>query len=250
MRIERFIHLASVVTILNMFAGFLSIVFSFSNDFHTAIWLIFWAAVLDGFDGKIARFTDTTSRFGLELDSLADLVSFGVAPSVLILSVFSDWGLHGAFLVMISFIPLLFVSIRLARFNTLASTPNEYFYGLPAPVGALTIALFYLFMESYNWFLLSKPVQISLILSIIAMVAYLNISTFRFKKVAYITFKKDRKNTLSLVFIISAIFLLFFFRGKIGFPLIMFYVLKNIFYSKFVADSDIETYKMFNNLKG
>ncbi len=250
MKIERFIHLASVVTILNMFAGFLSITVSLNNDLQTATWLIFWAAVFDAFDGKIARFTGTTSKFGLELDSLADLVSFGVAPSILILSIFSDLGLHGVFLVMISFFPLLFVSIRLARFNTLASAPKDYFYGLPAPVGALVIALFFLFMESYNWFLLAKSIQISMMLSVILMVAYLNISTFRFKKVAQISFKKDMKNTFSLIFLISAVFLLFFFRGKIGFPLVILYVLKNIFYSKFVADSDTETFKLFNNLKG
>ena len=119
MKIERFIHLASSITVLNMFAGFLSITFSIKGDIATAAWLIFWAGVFDAFDGKIARFMGTTSRFGMELDSLADLISFGAAPSIAVYSVLSSANMSLVPIALISFIPMLFVAIRLARFNVL-----------------------------------------------------------------------------------------------------------------------------------
>ena len=140
-------------TILNLFFGFRSIVNSMSaleqiannrpdlavNLFEHACWCIFIAAVADTFDGLVARQLGATSEFGKEYDSLADVVTFGAAPAVLIYA----WGLHslnnlGA---GIAFLFLVAVSLRLARFNVMTGkTDYRYFVGLPSPAGALTIA--------------------------------------------------------------------------------------------------------------
>ena len=104
----------------------------------------FAAAFLDAMDGKVARFTKSSSKFGVEYDSLADVISFGFAPSFLIFSVYlKDMKMVG---ILISFLPLLFGSIRLARFNTqLKGFSKDYFKGLPIPIAALTLTSFIIF---------------------------------------------------------------------------------------------------------
>src|SRR5437763_13251900 len=140
-------------TILNLFFGFRCIVFStraleaiaaghgsFASElFETACLSLLFAAIFDTFDGLVARQLGATSEFGKEYDSLADVVTFGAAPAVLMFA----WGLHelhnlGA---GIAFIFLVAVSLRLARFNVMTGkTDYRYFVGLPSPAGALTIA--------------------------------------------------------------------------------------------------------------
>ena len=140
-------------TILNLFFGFRSIIYStrgieaitLSNTaaaigfFETACMSLFIAAVFDTFDGFIARQLGATSEFGKEYDSLADVVTFGAAPAVLVYA----WGLHelgklgGGF----AFLFLVAVSLRLARFNVMTGkTDYRYFVGLPSPAGALSLA--------------------------------------------------------------------------------------------------------------
>jgi CDP-diacylglycerol--serine O-phosphatidyltransferase len=136
----------SFFTALNMYFGFLSIVQSHAGDFYYASVFIMVAAVFDSLDGVVARITKSTSQFGVELDSLADVVSFGVAPAFLVyrahLSTLGHWGL------LIASLPLIFGAIRLARFNVqLVGFDKEYFNGLPIPMQAITVAAF---MLSYS----------------------------------------------------------------------------------------------------
>ncbi|RMF59707.1 MAG: CDP-diacylglycerol--serine O-phosphatidyltransferase, partial [Calditrichaeota bacterium] len=108
------IHKKSIVpslfTLLNLFFGFFAIVNAIKGNFVQASWLIVFAAVWDGIDGKVARLTHTYSDFGIQFDSITDVVSFGAAPAVLIYQVF----LYklGAAGVIISFVPLVFGAIR------------------------------------------------------------------------------------------------------------------------------------------
>jgi len=132
----------NVVTLLSLCSGLTAIRFGIEGQLGDAIIAIFVAAVLDGLDGRIARLLKGTSRFGAELDSLADFISFGVAPAI-ILYVF---GLNN--LKSIGWIvALLFASaaaLRLARFNVMIDDParpewqKNFFVGIPAPAGALT----------------------------------------------------------------------------------------------------------------
>src|SRR5437763_7203163 len=140
-------------TILNLFFGFRCIVFStraleaiaaghgsFASElFETACLSLLFAAVFDTFDGLVARQLGATSEFGKEYDSLADVVTFGAAPAVLMFA----WGLHELHNLGggIAFLFLVAVSLRLARFNVMTGkTDYRYFVGLPSPAGALTLA--------------------------------------------------------------------------------------------------------------
>ncbi|MEA2337917.1 MAG: CDP-diacylglycerol---serine O-phosphatidyltransferase [Thermoanaerobaculia bacterium] len=143
----------TLFTMLNIFFGFRSIVNSLRAReamtagrpdlavaaFEIACVSLLIAAIFDTFDGMIARQLGATSEFGKEYDSLADVVTFGTAPAVLVYA----WGLHplGKLGVGIAFLFLVSVSLRLARFNVMTGkTDYRYFVGLPSPAGALTIA--------------------------------------------------------------------------------------------------------------
>ena len=113
-----------------------------------AAWLIIFASIFDAFDGKVARLFGGGSRFGLHFDSLADMVSFGVAPAVLVYRVaFQDLGIAG---LIVTFIPVLFAAIRLARFNVSADGGAHDFVGLSSPLHACLLASF-VEMSYYSW---------------------------------------------------------------------------------------------------
>jgi CDP-diacylglycerol--serine O-phosphatidyltransferase len=127
-------QLPSIFTIGNLFFGFAAVIRALHHDFGTAAELIVVAGILDALDGRIARLTNSCSAFGAELDSLADLVSFGVAPAVIAY----QWGLvpHGQpFLAAFAFV--LAAALRLARFNVHShETDGSCFTGLPSPAAA------------------------------------------------------------------------------------------------------------------
>jgi CDP-diacylglycerol--serine O-phosphatidyltransferase len=129
--------LPSAVTLGNLTCGFLSIVSASAGNFKGAAWLIFLSMVFDIMDGRVARLTKTTSRFGEELDSLADLVSFGAAPAFLFYGFFlkAEFGRVG---LVLSCIFVLCGALRLARFNVTEGSDN--FQGLPIPGGAALLA--------------------------------------------------------------------------------------------------------------
>jgi len=131
--------LPNLITLSSMFAGFYSIVASLNSDYERAAWAIMIASVFDVLDGWVARITHTATRFGIEMDSLADVISFGVAPGVLVytwtLSSFGKIGWLGSFFLVAC------AALRLARFNVqMGSTEKKHFTGLPTPASALVIA--------------------------------------------------------------------------------------------------------------
>lgn len=131
--------LPNLLTITGLFFGFFSIVAGMKGYFDLAAQAIFIAMIMDGLDGRVARLTNTESAFGMELDSLADVVSFGVAPALVIYS----WSLTtlGNIGWLASFIFAAAGALRLARFNTQAnSTDKRYFQGLPIPAAAAILA--------------------------------------------------------------------------------------------------------------
>lgn len=164
------------VTTANMFAGFYSITSSIHRDFETAAWAILAAGVCDMLDGRIARLAKATSQFGLEYDSLSDLLSFGVAPAVLLY----QWALEPYQRVgwIASFLFVACGALRLARFNvSTAAQPKGYFQGLPIPMAAGVIATLILFSQTIQW--VEAP-QSAIILPITFGLAGLMISTVPF----------------------------------------------------------------------
>lgn len=130
--------LPNIFTSLNLFCGFYSIVSSINGNFAAAAWAILIAGIFDLLDGKIARATNTTSKFGVEYDSLADLISFGLAPGLMIyLWALKPMDILGRTAWLAAFLFMACGALRLARFNTnVGTTSSEYFTGLPIPTAA------------------------------------------------------------------------------------------------------------------
>jgi CDP-diacylglycerol--serine O-phosphatidyltransferase len=131
--------LPNLITLSSMFAGFYSIIASLNADYERAAWAIMIASVFDVLDGWVARMTHTATRFGIEIDSLSDVISFGVAPGVLVytwtLSSFGKVGWLGSFFLVAC------AALRLARFNVqMSGAEKKHFTGLPTPAAALVIA--------------------------------------------------------------------------------------------------------------
>ena len=183
-------HLANVVTIGNILSGFISIMFTLRADYANAVLAIFAALLFDGLDGRVARFLDNTSEFGKELDSLSDVVSFGVAPALLVYSTaLSPIGLLGA---AASASLVVAGAVRLARFNILKGL--KHFVGLPIPVAGV-------FISSLVYTETNIAPKTLAILSII--IAYLMIS-----KVRYPSFKQNiRSRNLGIFLLVFALFL-------------------------------------------
>lgn len=143
---------ANSLTVLNLILGFVAIILiSLSmagfNYINLACQLIFFAALIDVFDGKLARKLGTSGNFGKEIDSLADLVSFCVAPSYLIFFYCYDlMNINLVLLIIISSSTLIFGAIRLARFNAYEQSNNSYYIGLPTPANAILICSLVLYM--------------------------------------------------------------------------------------------------------
>lgn len=137
--------LPNLVTTGGLFAGFYSIVASIDGNFTAAAWAIFTAMFLDGLDGRVARLTSTASEFGREYDSLADMVSFGLAPAIVIY----QWGVErlaeygavwGRLGWLAAFLYVAAAAFRLARFNTNAGQDRRFFQGLASPAAAAGVA--------------------------------------------------------------------------------------------------------------
>ena len=141
------IVMPSIFTLANLFFGIWSIVLASRGDFYRAGWYIVIAGVLDTLDGLFARMSNTGTRFGAELDSLVDLVSFGVAPAILIyFLVFSHLG---QFAWVFSYGFVVCAALRLARYNIQSAVEHKSsFTGLPSPAAGMTLATYYPFTET------------------------------------------------------------------------------------------------------
>jgi CDP-diacylglycerol--serine O-phosphatidyltransferase len=141
----------SAFTLGNLFFGFWAIVSAFNGNFRWAAWFIVFAGILDMLDGRVARLSGTGTRFGAELDSLVDVISFGVAPALL--TYFLDFSNAGRFSWILCYIYVTAVALRLARFNVLsAGKPSiGWFTGMPSPAAGMTLATYYPFSQT-NWY--------------------------------------------------------------------------------------------------
>jgi CDP-diacylglycerol--serine O-phosphatidyltransferase len=199
--------------------GFLSILASSQERFVTAAWLIFLAAVFDMLDGKVARFTKSYSEFGVELDSLADVVSFGAAPSFLVY--FSLLGHLGPFGTLISVLPLVFGAIRLARFNVhLSGFEKGNFEGMPIPSQATSIASYILFCDA----LWDGPRYPAVMVILVVFLSIMMVSTVEFETLPKFSFHKGRKNTVLMMLFVACLGIVVVRPSLTLFPLTLLYV--------------------------
>lgn len=183
--------LPSMMTVSNLLCGFASVVYSTRGDFDTAAVLIGIAMIVDALDGFFARLTHSQSAFGAELDSLADVVSFGVAPAILAFT----WGLWslGRLGWAAGFIYLAATAMRLARFNIQSSSYDKrYFAGLPSPaaasVTASTVFLYPWGIQDYRAAALALPMLL--------VPGFLMVSTIRFRSIKAIDVGRRRSRAM------------------------------------------------------
>lgn len=212
----------NLLTLVNLFSGFAAIVYATKEDFTRAAIFILIAAIFDMLDGMVARLIHASSEFGAELDSLCDVVSFGVAPSFMLYQVyfhqFNELGL------LVSSLPALAGALRLARFNVQLTSMEDkkYFKGLPIPSGALTIVSYLIFFhipglipEAYNQF----TMLFVTLLTSIAMV-----STIKFDNIPRPSKKSFKQRpVISIIFLVGLIACIFT-AGTAIFPFMMFYI--------------------------
>jgi CDP-diacylglycerol--serine O-phosphatidyltransferase len=210
------IILPSAFTLGNLFFGIYAIVVASRGDFLWAGWFIVFAGTLDMLDGSVARFTRTGSRFGAELDSLVDGISFGVAPGYIMFELFftdTQWSWT------ISFVYVTAVVVRLARFNIeQGGEAKRHFHGLPSPAAGMTLAAYYPFSQTalFQRHLADLPWQqilgVGMVLLAVLMVSHVPYG--RVPKIGLRT-RKGMANTVLVLGCVFAVLLVprYFFFG-------------------------------------
>jgi CDP-diacylglycerol--serine O-phosphatidyltransferase len=188
----------SFFTLMNLFCGFLAIVQIAEGQLQNGAWLIVFAGVFDALDGFMARLTNSSSSFGIELDSLSDVVSFGVAPGFLLYS-FSLNSIQFPGLILAA-LPALCGAIRLARYNIDAKVDElDKFKGLPIPVQAIMIVGFYLsFKDNLTLFDSLDYGVNNVIIPMVLILSLLMVSTVPFDKIPRFHSGQLRKNRNSI----------------------------------------------------
>lgn len=212
----------SLFTILNMFCGLMSIIYTGQGAYVLAAWFIILAALFDALDGLMARITRSASAFGIEFDSLSDVISFGAAPAFLVYAV------HLQTLetigVLLSSLLLVFGAMRLARFNVqLVGFDKEYFVGLPIPSSAVTLASFILMFYDNESGLNSVARQI--LPAMIVILSLLMVSRVKYDALPEFTRRGIKKHPWRFMVFMAGLLAVIVTRGEAIFPYFVFFVL-------------------------
>jgi CDP-diacylglycerol--serine O-phosphatidyltransferase len=228
--------LPNLFTSTTLFGGFFAIIMAMQGDFHSAACGILAAMVADSLDGRIARLTHTSTDFGKEYDSLADLVAFGVASGLLMYIWSLEYLSNSAYLGgklgwVISFIYVVCTALRLARFNVLTtiSGAKSDFFGLPSPAAAGTVTFFMWSMDKQGY-LGQEPVMVTLTAVLTLCIALLMVSNFR-----YNSFKKmnleGRMRFLPFLAVLGALVLITINPPIVLFAIFFLYAMSGPFFT-------------------
>ena len=216
----------SVFTVMNMVSGYIAIIMSGEGSFIAACWFIILASFFDTVDGFVARATKGTSDFGVELDSLSDLVSFGAAPAYLVYK-FGLESLPGKAGICVSSLLMIGSGLRLARFNiNMIGYKKESFSGLPTPAQALTIVGFVLWMSGTPVFPVPLMQNILAVLSI--ALALLMVSKVNYDALPKPTVDSFRQQPVQMTLYIMALFCVLLFHAKAFFLAMLLYILLGV----------------------
>ena len=236
-------HLPNAITCANLFSGCVGIVFAFQENLIFAAYALFLAAIFDFFDGFASRVLQSFSGIGKDLDSLADMVSFGVLPSVILYELFLQAPPINNISPYINFCAFLipvFSALRLAKFNT-DTRQAEIFIGLPTPANAILIASFPLIIQQYNGMAqyILNPYLLTIFVAVMCalLVVEMPLMSLKFKNR---DFNKNIYRYLLLLF--SAILILFFKFGAV--PVVIFiYIALSVIQFKFTHNAVISSHK-------
>ena len=219
-------NIPNLITLGNLFCGLVAIVFSLNNNLYFAGTFVFFGAILDFFDGLSARLLKVSSEIGKHLDSMADMVTFGVAPGMIMFQMIKLSKIdENSYIAYIGFIITIFSAIRLAKFN-IDTKQTSSFIGLPTPAAAIFIASLPI-ISKYNitiQFNDSKFLIVTSIILSLLLVAKLPLFSLKIKKGED---WKNKENIIRIIFLISCVILLFVFE----FAVIPFIVILYIFLS-------------------
>ena len=187
-------------TALSVFFGVMSVIASSQGKYEKAFIYIVFSLIADGLDGRVARLTNTTSKFGVEFDSLADIVAFGVAPAMLLFFAIGEH--YGRFGALVSGLYVVFGAIRLARFNV---TTNEndprYFIGLPIPTAAVVLSSWIMLDISYD-----SGFDVIILIGALFL-SFLMVSNFRYPSFKKMDFNKSVALKILILIIVIASFI-------------------------------------------
>jgi CDP-diacylglycerol---serine O-phosphatidyltransferase len=221
-------------TLASLFLGVFSIVAASRGDYARAGTYIVFAGVADALDGRIARATRTESRFGQELDSLVDAISFGLAPAlIMFFAVLNQQGWDWIFCFMFAMCAV----IRLARFNVeSAGRKQTTFQGLPSPAAGMTLATYYWFSQTplYTQTMIANLPWHQMLRYIMLGLAFLMISNVRYAKVPTIGYRSLREILGSLL-VLGTIVGVIFFPPQFFFPALMGYVVYGVVATVFMG---------------
>ena len=212
---------------MNLFSGFLAIIQVSEGHFTYAALLIVLAGFFDLLDGLTARLTQGQSDFGVQLDSLSDIVSFGVAPSFLVFRFGLDqFGMPG---LMIAALPAICGAVRLARFNTMAESEKlPYYEGLPIPVQASVIVTFILTFEDPSWFDSFTLGSLSVLIPMVVITSALMVTTVQFTAIPRLTPGALQQRAWAVAGFGFGLLLTFIFQAPGLFAAMIGYILLNV----------------------
>ncbi len=208
---------------MNLFCGFFAMAKASHDEYMAAAWLIVMAAIFDALDGAMARLTNSSSDFGVELDSLADVVSFGTAPAfILYMAFFQEWKAVGT---IIAATPAIAGALRLARFNVqLVGFDKDYFRGLPIPSAALVLISYLVYYHLPPDSIVPLAWRPLLITGITLGTSLLMVSNVRYDTLPKPTLRSIQRNPVKFVGLVAAIVLAVVTRGNAIFPLMLLYI--------------------------
>ncbi len=216
-------YIPSVFTLTNLFLGFLAIISIVDGYTVRAAYLIIAAGAFDILDGKLARWIQVPSRFGTELDSLADVVSFCFAPALLVWSQYAR-DMHPVLGALIAGAPLYFGAVRLARYNAGQNNrPQPYFEGLPSPMNALAIVALVLYYVEHG-----QGGAAKVVLPVVMATSFLMISQVRYTKSPRFSFRAGWGNTIYLIAVIAAVAAWFWQGNMVLLPVLLLYILSGL----------------------
>jgi len=218
----------SFFTLMNLFCGFLAIILIAEGNLRFGAWLIVFAGLFDVLDGFMARLANATSEFGMELDSISDVVSFGVAPGFLIYTfAFNELAIIG---ILLSALPPICGAIRLARYNVESKyAESVYFRGLPIPAQAVMFSGFYLtFSNKLHLFDVFEQGVISVLIPVVILLSFLMVSTIPFDKIPRFDRDSVKKYKNRLILLLVYLILILIFQD-IGLIIVFsFFILKGL----------------------
>lgn len=219
--------LPNLFTTASLFTGFWGMLLAAQGNIEGCALAILFSAVMDGLDGKVARLTNTASEFGVQYDSLADLVAFGVAPAFMVWT----WNLHmyDRLGIGVTFLFVACGALRLARFNvTTAVISKKFFIGLPIPAGGCTLALLVLFAPYFPlWFRNMVPAFTLFVCFVVPLLMVSRVRYFSFKEYGFLKARPFSSMVTCLL-----IFVLILSQPRVlGFALCAVYLVSGLIYS-------------------